>query len=128
LKNKQMSTATKGTALITGASSGIGAVYADRLACSGYDLILVARTRHQLDTIASRAGRDTGRSVKVTVADLNHPADPGCVRDVLRTGENITMPVNNAEIGDVAPLEMARQVMALTLYLGWPAPRYGVAR
>src|SRR5713101_8185559 len=66
---------SKGTALITGASSGIGAIYADRLARRGHDLILVARNRERLDALATRLTDDTGRSVEVIVADLNDKAD-----------------------------------------------------
>lgn len=51
---------TKGTALITGASSGIGAVYADRLARRGYDLLLVARDAQRLSDMAARIGKDHG--------------------------------------------------------------------
>src|SRR5258708_40128724 len=64
-----------GTALITGASSGIGAIYADRLARRGHDLILVARSRDRLDTLAKRVSDQTGRAVEVVVADLNDRAD-----------------------------------------------------
>ena len=53
---------TTGTVLVTGASTGIGAVYADRLARRGHDLVLVARDRGRLETLASRLRAETGRS------------------------------------------------------------------
>lgn len=58
-----------GTAVITGASGGIGAVYADRLARRGYDLIIVARHRDPLNQQASRISAETGRSVEVAAVD-----------------------------------------------------------
>ena len=61
----------KGTALITGSSSGIGAIYADRLARRGYDLILVARDKTRLDALASKLTKETGRKIEVLPADLN---------------------------------------------------------
>lgn len=93
-----------GTALITGASSGIGAVYADRLARRGYDLILVARNRERLNALARRLSDETGRSVEVLVADLGDKADLARVEDLLRTDASITLLVNNAGIGATAPL------------------------
>ncbi|MEI9987374.1 MAG: SDR family NAD(P)-dependent oxidoreductase [Aliidongia sp.] len=51
---------SKGTALITGASTGIGAIYADRFAKRGYDLILVARSKDKLDALAQRLNSETG--------------------------------------------------------------------
>ena len=65
---------TKGTALITGASTGIGAVYANRLAKRGYDLILVARDVARLEALAHRLRREYGRTVTVLPADLTDPA------------------------------------------------------
>ena len=68
-------TETKGTPLITGASSGMGAIYADRLAKRGYDLILVARNKNRLTGLAERLKDETGRSVKTIAADLSNKAD-----------------------------------------------------
>lgn len=95
---------SKGTALITGASSGIGAIYADRLARRGYDLILVARNRPRLNTLARRITDETGRAVEVIAADLGSKSDLAGVETVLRTDAGITMLVNNAGIGATAPL------------------------
>lgn len=94
----------KGTALITGASSGIGAVYADRLARSGYDLILVARRADKLRQLAEDLTTRTGRSVETLAADLTNPSDLARVEAVLRSDASITMLVNNAGIGATAPL------------------------
>jgi uncharacterized protein len=95
---------SKGTALITGASSGIGAVYADRLARRGYDLILVARNRERLDAVAKRLAGETGRAIEIVTADLNDKADLGRIENLLRTDLRITMLVNNAGVAAVAPL------------------------
>jgi uncharacterized protein len=80
-----MSNSSKGTALITGASTGIGAVYADRLAKRGYDLILVARNGARLKSLSARLTSETGRSVKVLRTDLNDKAELAKVEATLRT-------------------------------------------
>jgi len=95
---------TKGTALITGASSGIGAIYADRLARRGHDLILAARDRERLETLAAGLTNETGRSISIIAADLTERADLVRVEDVLRTDPSITVLVNNAGMGAPARL------------------------
>ncbi len=94
----------KGVAVITGASSGIGAVYADRLAKRGYDLILVARNETKLKSLSARLASETGRSVKVLPADLNNKVDLAKVEATLRDDASITLLVNNAGIGAITPL------------------------
>jgi uncharacterized protein len=94
-----MNTSLRGTALITGASSGIGAIYANRLARRGHDLILVARNRKRLDALANRIADETGRFVAVIAADLSNSEDLARVESVLRTDTGITMLVNNAGVG-----------------------------
>jgi short-subunit dehydrogenase len=94
----------KGIAVITGASSGIGAVYADRLAKRGYDLILVARNEARLRSLSARLTRETGRSIEVLPTNLNNRAELARVEAVLRDDPSITMLVNNAGTASVAPL------------------------
>jgi short-subunit dehydrogenase len=97
-------TKTKGIALITGASTGIGAIYADRLAKRGYDLILVARNQVRLDALAERLKSATGRSVETIAADLNAKADLAKIEATLRANAGITLLVNNAGVGAAGPL------------------------
>ena len=91
-----MTVSSKGTALVTGASSGIGAAYADRLARRGDDLILVARDRERLELLARRIGDETGRKAAVLAADLSDPGDLAEVERVLRDDPAITVLVNDA--------------------------------
>lgn len=99
-----MTKSAKGTALVTGASSGIGAIYADRLARRGYDLILVARNRERLDGLANRLANETGRSIEIVAADLSKRDDLARIESILRSNAGITMLVNNAGVGATAPL------------------------
>src|SRR6195952_4283050 len=80
-----MTSAQKGTALVTGASSGIGAIYAHRLAHRGYDLILVARNADRLSALATRLTKETGRTVETIAADLNDKSDLARIETVLKT-------------------------------------------
>src|ERR1700754_4194561 len=97
----------KGVALVTGASTGIGAIYADRLAKRGYDLILVARNKDRLDTLAGRLRLETGRQVTALQADLGDKAGLAKVEAVLHDDPSITMLVNNAGVGSVASILQA---------------------
>jgi uncharacterized protein len=95
---------SKGTALVIGASRGIGAVYADRLAKRGYDLILVARSEAPLNALTASLASANGRHITPIVADLNNKTDLAKVETKLREDLSITMLVNNAGIGAVVPL------------------------
>lgn len=99
-----MSQGFKGFALITGASSGIGAIYAERLARRGHDLILVARNAERLRKLADRITAETGRKVEVIAADLGKRDDLARVEAELRSNRRITTLVNNAGVGATAPL------------------------
>ena len=91
----------KSTVLITGASSGIGATYADRFAKRGHDLVLVARDAARLNALATRLRTATGVKVDVLPADLSVTADLAKVEKHLRDDAAIGILVNNA--GMAAP-------------------------
>jgi hypothetical protein len=94
----------KGTAVITGASSGIGAIYADRLAARGYDLILIARRADRLEQVAARVRENTRRTVETFPADLSDELDLARVEVLLRETPTITVLVNNAGLGGALKL------------------------
>ncbi len=102
-----MSTPSRPTALVTGASAGIGATYADRLARRGHDLVLVARSRDRLDALAARLRDETGAKVDVLVADLADASALAAVEARLRQDAAISLLVNNA--GSALPGGIADQ-------------------
>src|SRR5260370_25714573 len=95
---------SKGTALNTGASRGIGALYADRLATRAHVLILGSRSEAPLKALAARLSSASGRQITSIVADLNNETDLAKVETKRRDGPSITMLVNNAGFASGAPL------------------------
>lgn len=93
-----------GTALITGASSGMGAAFADRLAKRGYDLVIVARNQQRLNALASRLVTETGAKVDVLRADLTSRVDVRRVEQRLRSDESMALLVNDAGVGTPKPV------------------------
>jgi short-subunit dehydrogenase len=90
---------TQSTVLITGASTGIGAVYAERFASRGHNLVLVARDRTKLDSLAERLRHERGISVDVLPADLTQAEDLTAVEARLRDDARIGILINNAGVG-----------------------------
>ena len=88
----------QGTALVTGASSGIGAVYAERLAARGFDLLLVARDQERLEAAASKLRAAHGVQVEVLKADLTQKDDVLKLEQRLRSDSSISLLLNNAGV------------------------------
>jgi len=99
-----MNTQSLGLAVVTGASSGIGAVYADRLAHRGYDLLLIARNRERMDDLAKKLAADTGSKVEILPTDLTNSNELAMLEQILREDSRVTLLVNNAGAGATAPL------------------------
>lgn len=93
-----------GTAVVTGASAGIGRIYADRLAKRGYDLLLVARRGELLEKAAGELRSAYGVQVKTLVADLGSARDRASAAEVLEGDKSITLLVNNAGTSTLAPV------------------------
>jgi uncharacterized protein len=98
----------KKTAVATGASSGIGAVYADRVAARGYDLILVARRADRLAAVSEKLSAAFGTKVEVIAADLEKEADLIRVEKVLATNPAVRILVNNAGLARLLPVGQSR--------------------
>jgi short-subunit dehydrogenase len=95
---------TAGTALITGASSGIGLELAKLFARDGYDLVLVARRREKLETLGEDLGRRHGIRFRAIAADLADPAAPAeIVRQLAAALVAVDIIVNNAGFGELGP-------------------------
>ena len=128
---------TKPSVLITGASTGIGAVYADRFAHRGHDLILVARDAARMEQLAERLRREADVQVEVMRADLTDEQDLSRIEQRLRHDKRIGVLVNNAGSlargnfleqsgADLAAL-IALNVTALTRLANAVAPRFASA-
>lgn len=119
--------------LITGASDGIGAIYADRLARRGHDLILVARRADKLAALAQQLTSQTGVAVEIISADLSNADDLARLESRLRTDDRIIGLVNNAGIAGETTLVEAEpsfltgminlNVLAVTRLTAAIAPR-----
>lgn len=103
-------------ALVTGASAGIGLSYAEHLARTGCALVLVARRRDRLETLATRLREAYGVEVEVLVADLVDPADVARVAERLGIEPGIDLLVNNAgygvsgQVGGLDPAALAQMI------------------
>ena len=110
-------------AVVTGASSGIGAVYADRLAARGYDLVLVARRIDRLQDLARRLSAAHGVSVEAIQADLTSETGLVQIEERLRSDERVVLLVNNAGNGKLSStLNMSDADSLATIALNVVAP------
>src|SRR5215208_1743253 len=86
-------------ALVTGASSGLGAAFAERLAQDGYDLTIVARRRDRLESLAEQLQANHHGNVEVISADLSKPDDLLSIEKQIADGNDLELLINNAGFG-----------------------------
>lgn len=91
-----MNDATRGLAVITGASTGLGAIYADRLARRGYDLLLVARDKARLAAVAEKLTQSTNQSVEILKVDLTDSVQVAELARRIEDDSSLSLLVNNA--------------------------------
>lgn len=122
------------TVLITGASSGIGATYAERFARRGHDLVVVARDKARLDSLAARLHAECNVAIDVLQADLTRPGDLSALETRLRDDARIGILINNAGKAQAGSFEdqtaeeieslITLNTMALTRLAAAVAPRF----
>lgn len=106
-------------ALVTGASSGLGEGFAEELAATGTDVIIVARSADKLQAIAARLRQQTGRRIEAIALDLTRPdASTVLLSEVRARGLTVDLLINNAGVGLVGkfldqPIERLQQIVAL---------------
>ncbi|KPY14177.1 Oxidoreductase, short chain dehydrogenase/reductase family [Pseudomonas savastanoi pv. nerii] len=125
---------TLSTVLITGASSGIGAIYAERFTRRGHNLVLVARDKLRLDALAARLSEENDVSVEVLQADLTNSDDLTALETRLRDDARIGVLINNAGIAqsggfieqsaEAIEKLVALNIVALTRLAAAVAPRF----
>lgn len=126
------------TVLITGASTGIGATYADRFARRGHALVLVARDKQRMEALAKKLRDETGVAVDILQADLTNPSDLAKVETRLREDHDIGILINNAgaslagtfveqSMDDIGRL-VALNTTAVVRLASAVAPRFAEAR
>lgn len=96
IREKSNAMTTIPSVLITGASTGIGAAYAERFARRGHDLVLVARDTARMEALAARLHQENGVAIDIIQADLTQPAELATVETRLRDDARIGILVNNA--------------------------------
>lgn len=112
-----MATESKGTALVTGASSGIGEEFARQLAAKRYDVVLAARRKDRLDAIASEISEAHGTKTEVIEADLSTKKGVSAVTDRIKKGDIVVL-VNSAGLGtsgEFAQLPLNRETQELNV-------------
>ncbi len=111
------------TVFITGASSGIGATYAERFARRGHDLVLVARDKSRLDKLAVRLRAESHVAVEVLPADLTRPAELAALETRLRDDARIGILINNAGIAQAGSfLDQSCEAIERLIALNTTAP------
>ena len=111
------------TVLITGASSGIGATYAERFARRGHDLVLVARDKSRLDALAVRLRKENSVAVDVLPADQTSPADLSTLEARLRDDARIGILINNAGMAQPGSfVEQSAEAIERLISLNTTAP------